>query len=206
MKRRLSWRTGFDINVKVARFLPVVSLVAAVAGFASWGDENTDMRLTPFPLLMAIALWCLVGCGLGVLRVHRGESRLVTFGGWWTALALLGLSGFLAAIALGGSIGITDEEAGWLAWPPFLATTFGMVTIAPAMAVLAWGSLRASVLPIYASVAMFAAAPLVPLSMYLGGNVFGEVGFIGTVVLFTVVWIVIGSSLTVTDRRNISHA
>jgi hypothetical protein len=30
---------------------------------------------------MAIAIWCLVGCCLGVLCVHRDESRLVTFGG-----------------------------------------------------------------------------------------------------------------------------
>jgi hypothetical protein len=61
---------------------------------------------------MAIAIWCLVGCCLGVLRVHRGDSRLVTFGGWWTVLALLGVSGFLAAVAIGGVIGITDEDAG----------------------------------------------------------------------------------------------
>jgi len=190
------------MNLKVARFLPVVALVAAVAGFASWGDENTDLRLTPFPSLIAIALWCLMGCCLGVLRVHRGESRLVTFGGWWTALALLGLSGALAAIAIGGVLGISEDQTGWLewlAWPPFLATTFGLVTIAPAMFVLAWGALRAPVLPTYATVAVFVAAPMVPLSMFLGGNVFGEVGFIGAVVLFIVAWIVIGFSLTATD-------
>jgi hypothetical protein len=156
---------------------------------------------------MTIALACLAGCCLGVLSVHRGESRLVIFGGWWTVLALLGLSAFPAAIAVGGVIGMTAEEApDWLALPPFLATTFGLLTIAPAMAVMAWGSLRASALPKYASGVMFIAAGLVPLSMFLGGNVFGEIGFTGTVALFGVAWIVIGFILRRTTEPDFGHA
>ncbi len=144
MAGRISWRSGFDINLKVAGWLPVVAVVAAMAGIAASGDENTDMRLSLFPWFMAIAVWCLVGCCLGVLRVHRGESRWVTFGGWWTVLALLGISGFLGAVAIGGVIGITAEDAGWLAWPPIVGAAFGAASITPAMAVMAWGSLRAA--------------------------------------------------------------
>lgn len=114
-------------------------------------------------------------------------------------MALLGVSGFVAAVAVGGVIGITDEDAGWLAWPPVLGAAFGVATITPAMAVLAWGTLRASVLPVYGSVAVFVAAPMVPLAAVLEGNVF-EGGFIVAVVVFAVAWIVIGFSLRATDR------
>lgn len=106
MTGRLSWRTGFGINLKVAGWLPVVALVAGVIGIVSSGGEETDMRLSPFPWFMAISIWCLVGYCVGVLRIHRGESRSVVFGGWWTVLALLGLSGFVAAVAIGGVITI----------------------------------------------------------------------------------------------------
>jgi len=198
MAGRISWRSGFDINLKVAGWLPVVALVAAVAGIAASGDENTDMRLSLFPWFMAIAVWCLVGCCLGVLRVHRGESRTVTFGGWWTVLALLGISGFVVAVAIGGVIGIAAEDAGWLAWPPILGAAFGAASIAPAMVVMAWGSLRASVLPTYSSVALFVASPMVPLAAFLEGNVF-EGGFTAAVVIFAVAWIVTGFSIRTTD-------
>jgi F0F1-type ATP synthase assembly protein I len=199
MEGRLSWRTGFDINLEVASWLPVVSLVAGVVAIFSGLGEDTDIRLSLFPWFMAIAILGLVGCCLGVLRVHRGDSRLVTFGGWWTVLALLGLFGFVAALAVGAVIGITDEVAGWLAWPPMLGAAFGAATIAPAIAVLAWGTLRASVLPIYGSAAAFAAAPMVPLGAFLGGNVF-EQGFFVALVVFAAAWIVIGFSLRGTDR------
>jgi hypothetical protein len=113
---------------------------------------------------------------------------------------------FPAAIAVGGVIGMTAEEApDWLALPPFFATTFGLLTITPALAIMAWGSMRASVLPKYASAIMFVAAVLLPLSMFLGGNVFGEIGFTGTVALFGVAWIVIGIILTRTNEPQLSR-
>ena len=109
------------------------------------------------------------------------------------------MSGFVAAVAIGGMIGITDEDAGWLAWPPVIGAAFGALTIAPAMAVLAWGTLRASVLPVYGSIALFVAAPMLPLAAFLEGNVF-DGGFITAVVVFAVAWIAIGFSLRATDR------
>ena len=102
---------------------------------------------------------------------------------------------------------LQDLEEGLLGWPPILAAAFGFASIAPAMALMAWGTLRASVLPMYSSVAVFVAGPMLPLAAFLEGNVF-EGGFVVAVVVFAAAWITIGLSLrrtdSSTDRSRIS--
>jgi hypothetical protein len=65
MKGRRSWRTGFDINLTVAGWLPVVSLTPGVIGIVSPGGEETDMRLSPIRWLMTISGRCLVALPTG---------------------------------------------------------------------------------------------------------------------------------------------
>jgi hypothetical protein len=197
---QISWRTGFDINPRVAGLAPIAAIVVGAVGVATnVRDANGDMRDGLLPWAMFIAMVCLAACCLGVLSAHRSHtSRWVIIGGWWTALALIGIGGFFLSIALGSVLGIDEEDAGLLVWPPVLGMMFGILSMMPAMFTLAVGVTRAHVLPKFGTAALWIAAPVIPLAMVFGGLAEGTAETAGMSTLMAVfvgAWIVLGIAL-----------
>jgi len=119
-------------------------------------------------------------------------------GGWWTVLALVGIGGFFVSIALGSVLGIDEEEAGLLVWPPLLGMMFGIISIMPGMLALAVGATRAHVLPWFGTTALWVGAPVVPIAMIYGGLAEGTAetaGMSTLMALFVGAWITLGISL-----------
>jgi hypothetical protein len=197
---RVSWRTGFDINPKVAGLAPIAALVVGAVGVATnVRDSNGDLRDGLLPWAMFIAMLCLAACCLGVLSAHRSRTNLwVVVGGWWTVLALVGIGGFFVSIALGSVLGIDEEEAGLLVWPPLLGMMFGIISIMPGMLALAVGATRAHVLPWFGTTALWVGAPVVPIAMIYGGLAEGTAetaGMSTLMALFVGAWVTLGISL-----------
>lgn len=209
---RISWRTGFDINPKLAGLAPIAAIVAGAVGVATnVRDSNGDIRDGLLPWAMFIAMVCLAACCLGVLSAHRSDTnRWAIVGGWWTVLALIGIGGFFLSIAIGSVLGIDEEDAGLLAWPPFLGMAFGIISIMPAMLTLAAGATRAHVLPWFGTTALWVGAPVVPLAMVFGGLAEGTTETVGMSTLmaaFVGAWIILGVALLRTNkaRRPTQH-
>ena len=202
---RIRWRTGFDINPKLAGLAPIAAIAIGTVGVASnVRDANGDIRDGLLPWAMFLAMVCLAVCCLGVLSAHGSHTnRWVIFGGWWTVLALVGIGGFLLSIAIGSVFAIDEEDAGLLVWPPLLGMMFGIISIMPAMLTLAVGATRAHVLPWFGTTALWVGAPVVPLAMVYGGLAEGTAETVGMSTLmgvFVGAWIVLGVALLRTDE------
>jgi hypothetical protein len=196
---QIPWRTGFDINPKLAGLAPIAAItVGAVGVVTNVRDANGDMRDGLLPWAMFFAMVCLAACCLGVLSAHRHSNRWVIVGGWWTALALVGIGGFFLSIAIGAVLGIDEEDAGLLVWPPLFGMMFGIVSMMPAMLVFAFGATRAKVLPWFGRAALWVGAPVIPVAMIYGGLVEGTAetfGMSGLMASFVGAWIILGVSL-----------
>jgi hypothetical protein len=175
----------------------MVSLALVAAGQAT--NTDGDIRSGLFPWLMAASAVGLALLGLRLIAVHGPDvTRSVLIGGWWTTLAFLGIAGFFVAVAVGGLLGIDEDEAGALATLPVIAMAFGLVSMTPAVAVLAFGARRAGVVPRWGVWAMWTAAPLLVLLLVYGGLADGPAEAVGASVLlgvFAVSWVVIGLSV-----------
>jgi hypothetical protein len=197
---QVSWRTGFNINQMVAGLAPIAAIgVGAVGVATNVRDANGDIRDGLLPWAMFIAMMCLAACCLGVLSVHRSHTnRWIIIGGWWTVLALVGIGGFFLSIAIGSVLGIDEEDAGLLVWPPLLGMMFGIISIMPGMLALATGATRAHVLPWFGTAALWVGAPVVPLAMIYGGLAEGTAETFGMstlMALFVGAWMTLGVSL-----------
>jgi hypothetical protein len=195
-----SWHTGFNINPKVAGLTPIAAIIVGTVGVTTnVRNANGDIRDGLLPWAMCIAMVFLAACCLGVLSAHRSQTnRWVIVGGWWTALALVGIGGFFLSIAIGSVLGIDEEGAGLLVWPPLLGMTFGIISIMPGMLTLAVGATRAHVLPWFGKTALWVGAPVVPIAMIYGGLAEGTAETFGMstlMALFTGAWIILGISL-----------
>jgi hypothetical protein len=195
-----SWRTGFDVNPKVVGWAPVLGLVVGAIGVAvNIREANGDMRVGILPWTMVLAIVCLAACCLGVLSFHGPTPGWWTIiGSWWATLALLGIASFFLAIALGTSLGIEEEEAGLLALPPLLGIMFGVATMTPALLTLAFGVTKERQLRWYGIVAVWVAAPVLPVMLVSGGIAEGtaETASLSTLMtLYVGAWIVLGISL-----------
>jgi hypothetical protein len=196
----LSSRAGLGVDPRRAGFAPIVALVVGAIGLAMnvW-NANGDMRVGVLPWAMTIAALCLAVCSLGVLNVHGpNPSRWIVVGAWWTTLALIGVAGFFLAVALGTLLGIDEEEAGLLTWPPLLGIMFGVLSMAPALLAHAVGVTGARVLRWFGRAAVWVAAPVLPLVLVFGGIAEGTaetVGMSSLMGLFAGAWIVLGLAL-----------
>lgn len=113
---------------------------------------------------------CFAYCSLGVLSFHRRVPNIsLTVGALWTALAFLGISAFFLALAIGGLLGIEEEEAGAAIIPPLLGVMFGVASMGPASLVLAVGVRRARLLPSTTRAAFWGLAFAFPALLIVGG-------------------------------------
>ena len=79
-------------------------------------------------------------CCLGVLSVHRPNPNYwIVVAAWLATLTLLGIATLFLSIAVSTLLGIDEEEAGLLAWPPLIGMASGIITMTPAMLTLGVG-------------------------------------------------------------------
>ena len=162
-----AWRIGFNVPAGWAAVAPVAALVFAGTGVAL---GSGDIREGVFPWAMALAASSLAVCCLGVLAAHGHRARAwIVIGSWWTAAAMIGIAGFFVAIAIGGLAGIEEDEVGLLGWLPVISMAFGIISMTPALSVLGIGVTRAGLLPRWATLAVWVAAPALPLLLISGG-------------------------------------
>lgn len=142
---------------------------------------------------------CLAYCSLGVLSFHRRVPNIsLTVGALWTALAFLGIGGFFLALAIGGLLGIEEEEAGPAIIPPLLGVMFGVASMGPASLVFAVGVRRARLLPSTTRAAFWGLAFAFPALLIVGGLSEGTIETImsgAVVAAFAVLWLRIGWSI-----------
>lgn len=142
---------------------------------------------------------CLALTCLGLVGIH--EDRWVTVGGVWTALALLGLSGFFFAVGIGGLTGLQDlpeDELGLLAWLPIVSFGFGFLSLTPALVVTAVSTGKAALLPRWGVWALWFMAPLLVVIFIIGGTTPAPVDELAAPVglaLIMLGWVVVGQSL-----------
>jgi hypothetical protein len=191
------WRNGFGLGRDWVWAAPLVSLALVAVGQATNADG--DIRSGLFPWLMAAAAVGLALLGLRLIAVHGPDvPRSVLIGGWWTTLAFLAIAGFFVAIAVGGLLGIDEDEFGALAILPVIGMAFGLLSMTPAVAVLAFGARRAGILPRWGVWGMWTVTPLLVVLLVYGGLADGPAETVGASVLlgvFAVAWVVIGLSV-----------
>ncbi len=190
------WRNGFGLGRDWVWVAPLVSLALVAVGQAT--NTDGDLRSGLFPWLMAAAAVGLALLGLRLIAVHGPDVIRSVLGGWWTTLAFVGIAGFFVAVAVGALLGIDEDEAGALAIVPVIAMAFGLLSMTPAVSVLAFGARRAGVLPRWGVWALWTATPLLVVLLVYGGLADGPAETVGVSVLlgvFAVSWVVIGMSV-----------
>lgn len=198
-----SWRTGFDVPGEVAAGAPVAALAAFALGVAPGGIG--DIRAGVSPWAMGSAALCLAVCCLGVLRTHghRG-SGWVLIGGGWAAASMSAIAAFFFIVGAGALLGLDERSVGLLAVVPVAVMAFGLVSMVPALLVLAVGITRARLLAWWGAAAVWAAAPVLPAIMLLGGFAEGTAERVGRALLaslFGLAWVVVGASLARCGHR-----
>ncbi|MDX1448346.1 MAG: hypothetical protein R3246_04710 [Acidimicrobiia bacterium] len=189
---------GFGVSARVAGYAPTAALVLAVPGVAAFVAPG-DWRTSVVPWFFAAIPACFAVTCLGLVRLHR--SRWVTVGGAWTALAMLGISGFFLAVGIGGLTGLQDlpeDQLGLLAWLPIISFGFGFLSMTPALAVTAWATQRADVVPRWGVWTLWLLAPLLAVIFIVGGNgpaPFDELAAPVGLSVIMLGWVVIGQAL-----------
>ena len=189
---------GLGVDARVTGLAPIAGLFVGAIGLAlnTWVDDG-DLRAGALPWTMIAAVGCLALCVLGVMAVH-GETITwpVVAGGWWCVIAFCGIAGFFLAIGIGTLAGIEEDNVPeLLGLLPVMSMAFGLLSMTPALAVLAFGASRARVLPRWGSVALWIAAPALPVLLILGGTADGAAAtaVLGIVLsLFAGCWIAVG--------------
>lgn len=192
-----TWRNGFGVGGDWVWAAPIAALILVAVGQAT--NSDGDIRSGMFPWFMAAAAVGLALLCLRLVAVHaQSASRSALIGGWWATLAFLGIAGFFVAIGVGAVLGIDEDDAGALALLPVIAMAFGLLSMTPAVALLALGAGRSGVLPRWAVGALWTIMPLLPVLLIYGGLVDGPAEMVGaTVVLvvFAASWVVVGWSI-----------
>ncbi|HUG85765.1 MAG TPA: hypothetical protein VMM13_14465 [Euzebya sp.] len=176
-------------------------------GFAT--NQGGDIRSGLFPLAMAVAFTLLATCAQAVLRVHAQQSRMVTVGGWWTTLALLGPAGFFGGVAVGAMLGLDEETLGGFAILPVASMAFGILTLPIATTILALAVRRSGQLPSRASASLLVAGWVPPVLMVFGGLAEGTAESLGSAALaatFFGAWLVTGSAVRPRTRTTVNES
>lgn len=116
-------------------------------------------------------------------------------GAWWSAAACAGIAVFFAGIAVGAVLGLEEEDLGAAVIPLVLLMAFGLLSMTPALALLAIGLEKAKRLPWWARRATWVAAPVLPLLLIYGGLFEGTLETIGSAVLIAALgigWLLLG--------------
>jgi len=182
--------------LRVGPVAPIVALVVGIVGFAT--NLGGDIRTGLFPLAMAVAFTLLATSAQAVLRMHERPQRIVTVGGWWTTLALLGPAGFFGGVAIGAMVGLDEETLGGFAILPVASIAFGIFTMPIATTIFAMAVQRSGQLPPRTSVSMLVAGWVPPVLMIFGGLAEGTAESLGSAALsatFFGAWIVTGSAV-----------
>lgn len=191
------WKNGFGLGRDWAWSAPVVSL--SLVAIAQASNPEGDLRSGMFPWLMATAAFGPALLALRLIAFHWPDApRTVLIGGWWTTLAFLGIAGFFVAIAIGSLLGIDENEAGPLALLPVISMAFGLMSMTPATAMLAFGASQAGAVPRWGVWALWTISPLLVVLLIFGGLAEGPIETIGSSFLlgvFGVAWVVIGVSV-----------
>lgn len=167
--------------LRVGPVAPAAALVVGIVGFAT--NQGGDIRTGLFPLAMAVAFTLLATCAQAALRVHERPPRMVTIGGWWTTLALLGPAGFFAAVAVGAVLGLAENTLGGFAILPVATMAFGIVTLPIAATIFALAVRRSGQLPARASTSLLVAGWVPPVLMVFGGLAEGTAERLGSAAL-----------------------
>lgn len=148
---------------------------------------------------MAAAAVGLALLGPRLIAVHGPDvSRSVLIGGWWIALAFLGIAGFFVAVAVGALLGIDEDDAGVFALLPMLSMAFGLLSMTPAAAMAAVGTARAGVIAWWGVAALWTVTPLLVMLLVYGGFAEGTAEKVGAslfLAVFAISWVVVGASL-----------
>lgn len=182
--------------LRVGPVAPTAALAVAIVGFAT--NQGGDIRTGLSPLAMAVAFTLLATCAQAVLRVHQQPARMVTVGGWWTTLALLGPAGFFAGVAVGAALGLDEETLGGFAILPVASMAFGIITLPIGATIFALAVRRSGQLPARASTSLLIAGWVPPLLMIFGGLAEGAAESVGSAALaatFFGAWLFTGSAL-----------
>ncbi|MDX1448345.1 MAG: hypothetical protein R3246_04705 [Acidimicrobiia bacterium] len=198
-----SWRNGFQLGGDRIWAAPLVGL--ALVAIAQFTNETGDIRKGAFPWLIALTAAGLAAVCLRLVGVHAPDpNRWVLIGGWWTALAFGGIAAFMVAIGVGALFSIDEESMGVFAWVPVIGMAFGLLSMTPAVALLAFGTGRADVLPRWGVGALWTVSPLLLLLLIYGGLAEGTAETIGLTVILCVLasgWVMVGLALRPAARR-----
>ena len=204
----IDWQEGLGMPARVAAWLPPIGVLAA--SFAMSTSDDGDIRAGIFPFAMAFAVASFLAPVAAVRGLGRERASVwLRSGAAWTALALASVAAGFSAIAVGALLGIEEDAIGLLAWVVVAAVAFGILSITPATALLAVGVSRDRLLPRFGRVALWTAAPLLPLVMIVGGLAEGTAETVGSVTLllsFGAAWVAVGAAVAVADRRPATRA
>ena len=195
----MRWRSGFGVDHRAGAATWLAVVVGAVGATLNSTVDDGDLRVGVFPWTSVVAVACLGLCCLALLNGHGPTpNQWTVVGAWWTVAALVGIAGFFGTIGLGTLLGIDESEAGPVVVFPVVAMAFGLLSMTPALGVLAVGVSKASKLRWWGRASLWAAAPVLPLLLVYGGLVEGTAETVGSAVLlatFAVAWLVLGSAV-----------
>jgi hypothetical protein len=204
-----SWRTGFDINPRVAGLAPLIALVVGAIGIVLFNtDPHGDSVAGPVFMAIATVSVCFAICCVGVLSLHRPKpKRWTVVGAWWATLALV----MIAAAALMLVVSVLADIEWWHRYPPIevLAPIFFLASsVIPALLTLAIGVTRARILPWFGIAAVWFAFVL-PIGFLSSLALLEGTGLtvsLNTVVaLFLGAWAVLGIALLRTNTTQESN-
>jgi hypothetical protein len=138
---------------------------------------------------MVLVVAAFGACALAALSLHRPDpSRWMVAGAWWSAAASAG-------IAVGAVLGVEEEDLGAAIIPLVFLMAFGLLSMTPALGLLAVGLEKAKRVRWWARLGVWIAAPVLPLLLVYGGLFEGTVETIGSAVLiaaFGIGWLLLG--------------
>lgn len=173
--------------------------VGAVAVVVNNIRDDGDIRAGVLPWGMVLVVSAFGACALAALSLHGPDpSRWMVAGAWWSAAACAAIAVFFAGIAAGAVLGVEEEDLGAAAIPLVLLMAFGLLSMTPALALLAVGLEKARRVPWWARIAVWTAAPVLPLLLIYGGLFEGTVETIGSAVLITAFglsWLLLGAAV-----------
>ncbi|NNE12075.1 MAG: hypothetical protein HKN41_07495 [Ilumatobacter sp.] len=143
-------------------------------------------------------------CALAALSLHRPDpSRWIVVGAWWSAAACSCVAAFFVGVGAGALLGVEEDDLGVFVIPLVLLMAVGLLSMTPALGILAIGLAKARRVPWWARVAVWIASPVLPLLLVHGGLFEGNVETIGSAVLmgaFVTGWLLLGVAVA-SDRR-----
>lgn len=205
-----SWRRGYAIDRR-AGWAPAIAVpVGTIAVLVNSIRDDGDIRAGVLPWAMVLVVVAFGACALATLSLHGPDpSRWMVAGSWWSAAACTGIAVFFAGIAVGAVLGVEEEDLGAAVIPLVLLMAFGLLSMTPALALLAVGLEKAKRVPGWARLAVWIAAPVLPLLLVYGGLFEGTIETIGSAVLiaaFGIAWLLLGVAVATSRPPGLDDA